>query len=74
MYTFANKPTVYEGQFRQNKYHGKGTMWWYQNRDDLEKQNKTKAGHYNGDWENNEFHGNGTYFWPAKGQTFRGSL
>ena len=65
---------IYEGEFRQNNYHGSGTMWWYKSKEDFEKQDTQKAGYYKGSWDNNQFHGHGSYYWIDKKQTFTGRL
>jgi len=46
---------IYEGQWKDNKQHGVGTMHWF-----------TRGEVYSGEWVNGYQHGVGTHLWTFK--------
>ena len=53
-YTYSSG-NIYEGQWKDNKQHGVGTMHWF-----------ARGEVYSGEWVNGHQHGNGTHLWTFK--------
>lgn len=52
-----NDGVVYTGEWKADKYHGKGKKEWT--------EGDYKGASYEGDFKNNVSHGKGVYYWPG---------